>query len=145
MIMKTKTSIFIIGLVTIAAIATGTVLGVGLTGEKPINKVAQKTYYLTISDMNATVSMKKGDTLNLTLKDFGDGGYLWSITQTDNALLQQVNQFTWGSSGMLGDFGQDTWVFTAANTGSMMLKLECARSFGDHEICQQFMVHIDIV
>jgi predicted secreted protein len=143
--MKTKTSILIIGLVTIAAVAAGTAIGVGLTGEKPVNKITPKTYDLTIADMNTTVSLKKGDTLNLTLQDYGDGGYVWTITQTDEALLKQVNQFTWGSSGMLGDFGQDTWVFTAANTGSMTLKLECARGFGDHEVCQQFMVHIDIV
>jgi predicted secreted protein len=143
--MKTKTSFLIIGLVTIAAIAAGTVIGVNLTAEKSINKLAPGMHYLTITDNDATVSLKKGDRLNLTLQDFGDGGYVWSITQTDNALLQQVNQFTWGSSGMLGDFGKDTWVFTAVNTGSMTLKLECARPFGDRDVCQQFMIHIDIV
>jgi predicted secreted protein len=143
--MKTKTSILIIGLVTITAVAAGTVLGVSLTSEKKINTHAPSTHYLTSDDANATVSVIKGDSLNLTLRDYGDGGYVWTITHIDNTFLKQMNQFTWGSSGMLGDFGKDTWVFTAVHTGNTTLNLDCARSFGDHEVCQQFIVHIDIV
>jgi predicted secreted protein len=143
--MKTKTSILIIGLVTIAAVAAGTVLGVSLTSEKPVNVQKPTTHYLTVVDENATFSLKKGDILNLTLRDYGDGGYVWTITQVDDMLLHQTAQFTWGSSGMLGDFGKDTWVFSAVHTGITTLSLECARSFGDHEVCQQFIVHINIV
>jgi predicted secreted protein len=91
--MKAKTSILIIGLVTIAVIAAGTVLGVNLASEKP-NKQAPSTHYLTIADQNATVSLKKGDLLNLTLQDYGDGGYVWTVTQCDQNLLQKTEQFT---------------------------------------------------
>lgn len=143
-LMKTKTSIIVIGLVTIAIIAAGTVLGVNLATEKP-NKQTPSTHYLTIADKNTTVSMKKGDLLNLTLQDFGDGGYVWNLTQCDQNLLKKTEQFTWGSSGMLGDFGKDTWVFSAVNTGNTVLLLKCERPFGDHKVCQQFGVSITIV
>jgi predicted secreted protein len=143
--MKAKTSILIIGLVTIAAVAAGTVLGVGLTSEKPVSVQKPTMHYLTAADMNATFSLKKGDMLNLTLQDYGDGGYVWTITQVDDSLLHQTEQFTWGSSGMLGDFGKDTWVFSAVQTGSTTLSLECARPFGDHEVCQQFTVAVIIL
>jgi predicted secreted protein len=88
--------------------------------------------------------LKKGDTVNLTLQDYGDGGYIWTITHIDEKLLVQTGQFNWGSSGMLGDFGKDTWVFTAIQTGSTMLRLECTRPFGENETCQQFVVQLEI-
>jgi predicted secreted protein len=45
---------------------------------------------------------------------------------------------------MLGDFGKDTWIFTALNTGSITLKLECARPFNTTDIAQTFVVTINI-
>ena len=83
--------------------------------------------------------------MNLTLHDYGDGGYIWNVTQCDNNILRQTDRFTWGSSGMLGDFGKDTWVFTALNTGSTTLELKCQRSFGEQDICQTFKVTLNIL
>jgi predicted secreted protein len=142
--MKAKKSLILIGLVAIVAIAAGTVIGVNLTSEKPMNKQAPSTVYISADANDTTVSVKKGETVNLTLQNYGDGGYLWTITPVDEKLLFQTNQFNWGSSGMLGDFGKDTWVFTAVQTGSTTLRLECARPFGEKDICQQFVVHLEI-
>jgi len=116
-----------------------------LTSEKPKDLQTPTTHFLTIADTNGTVVLKKGDFLNLTLQDFGDGGYAWTVTKIDSKLLFQTEQSTWGSSGMLGDFGKDTWIFSAIGIGSTTLNLECARPFGDHEVCQQFSIHVDIV
>jgi predicted secreted protein len=143
--MKMKKSILIIGLVTIAVIAAGTVIGVNLTNQKNINPKTQSTVYFSAIDHNTTVSIKKGNTVNLTLNDYGDGGYLWTITQCDTNLLRQTDQFTWGSSGMLGDFGKDTWIFSAVNTGSTTLQLTCQRPFGEQDICQTLKVTLKIL
>jgi len=138
--MKAKTSVLIIGLVAIALIATGTVIGVNLSSQLQKKLSTPNIIFLTEADNNTIVSLKTGDTLNLTLQDFGDGGYVWGIVQVDERILSQTNQFTWGSSGLLGDFGKDTWVFTAVQTGSTLLELRCQRPFGEQDVCQNFIV-----
>jgi predicted secreted protein len=142
--MKTKKSLILVGLVAIVAVAAGTVIGVNLTSEKPVNKQTPSTVYINADANDTTVSMKKGNIVNLTLQDYGDGGYVWTITAIDEKLLFQTDQFNWGSSGMLGDFGKDTWVFTAAQTGSTTLSLECKRPFDGIDSCQQFVVHLEL-
>ena len=83
--------------------------------------------------------------MNLTLQDYGDGGYTWTIVTLDEQLLKKESEkLNWGSTGLLGDFGKDTWIFTALNTGSTTLKLECARSFNTTDIAQTFVVIINI-
>ena len=143
--MKTKTSLIIIVLVAIAAIAAGTVLGVNLMSEKPIEKQISSAIHCTIENNNSTISIKKGDQVNLTLQDYGDGGYTWTIITLDEQLLKKESeQLNWGTTGMLGDFGKDTWIFTAFNTGSTTLKLECVRSFNTTDIAQTFVLTINI-
>jgi predicted secreted protein len=142
--MKTKKSLILVGLVAIVAVAAGTVIGVNLTSEKPVNKQTPSTVYINADANDTTVSVKKGNIVNLTLQDYGDGGYVWTITAIDEKLLFQTDQFNWGSSGMLGDFGKDTWVFTATQTGSTILSLECKRPFDGIDSCQQFVVHLEI-
>jgi len=143
--MKTKKSLIIIGLVAIATIAAGTVLGVSLMSEKPIEKQTPSTIYCNVEDNNSTISTMKGDRVNLTLQDYGDGGYTWTIVSLNESLLKKESeQLNWGSTGMLGDFGKDTWIFTALNTGITTLKLECVRPFDTTDIAQIFVVTIDI-
>jgi predicted secreted protein len=142
--MKTKKSLILVGLVAIVAVAAGTVIGVNLASEKPVNKQTPSTVYINADANDTTVSVKKGNIVNLTLQDYGDGGYVWTITAIDEKLLFQTDQFNWGSSGMLGDFGKDTWVFTATQTGSTTLSLECKRPFDGMDSCQQFVVHLEI-
>lgn len=129
----------------IAAIAAGTVIGMDLNSEKPQNKQAPSTRNLTDRDTGSIVVLKIGDSINLTLPNYGDGGYTWVVTDKDDTLLQNTDTFNWGSSGMLGDFGKDTWLFTALETGSMTLRLECKRPFDKTDICQSFELTINIV
>ncbi|VVB60135.1 Chagasin family peptidase inhibitor I42 [uncultured archaeon] len=143
--MKTKKSLIIIGLVAIATITAGTVIGVSLMSKKPIEKQTPSAIYCNVEDNNSTISIKKGDQVNLTLQDYGDGGYTWTIVTLDEQLLKKESEkLNWGSTGMLGDFGKDTWIFTALNTGNTTLKLECARSFNTTDIAQTFVVTINI-
>jgi predicted secreted protein len=142
--MKAKKSVLIIGLVAIAVITAGTVIGVNLSSQKQKNQQTQKIFSLTEMDNNTIVSLKIGDTVNLTLPDYGDGGYVWEIIHNNENILSKTDQFTWGSSGLLGDFGKDTWVFTAIHTGSITLELRCQRAFGEQDVCQTFTVTITI-
>ena len=145
--MKTKTTIVFIGLVLLAAIAAGTVLAVTLNEKpvvKPITPITPSTKYVTQDDNGTTVHMNKGDLLNVTLHDFGDGGYTWAVTSIDTSMLHQNNQFSWGSSGMMGDFGKDTWTFTAVKAGSTTLKLECKRAFDQLDVCQSLVLTLEI-
>jgi predicted secreted protein len=142
--MKAKKSWMILGLVTIAAIAAGTVIGVNIVTQKQKNPLAPAIVSLKQEDNNKTVSLKVGDKVNLTLPDYGDGGYVWNVVHNDSSVLSQTEYFTWGSSGLLGDFGKDTWLFTAIHAGSMTLELRCQRPFGDQESCQSFIVTITV-
>jgi predicted secreted protein len=142
--MKAKKSMLIIGLVAIAVITAGTVIGVNLSSQKQKNQQTQKIFSLTEMDNNTIVSLKLGDTVNLTLPDYGDGGYVWEIIHNNENILSKTDQFTWGSSGLLGDFGKDTWVFTAVHTGSTTLELRCQRAFGEQDVCQTFTVTVTI-
>ncbi|MBN1860970.1 MAG: protease inhibitor I42 family protein [Candidatus Thermoplasmatota archaeon] len=143
--MKTKKSIIAIGLVLIAAIAAGTVIGVNLTADKKKTPQTPLVFSLTAENHETTISLKKADMINLTLPDYGDGGYIWTILQYDENILHQTDSFQWGGSGMLGDFGKDTWLFTAINPGSTLLELRCQRPFGEQDICQTFNVTITVV
>ena len=142
--MKAKTSVIIIGLVAIAVITAGTVIGVNLSSEKQKEPWTQKVFTLTDTDNSTVVSMKIGDKLNITLPSYGDGGYIWEIVHNDENIVFKTDQLTWGSSGMLGDFGKDTWVFTAIHRGSSTIELRCQRPFGEQDICQTFVVTVNV-
>lgn len=126
----------------IAIIAAGTVIGANLLAEQDNTPKKSSTLYLMSSDYNRTVKLNKGDKVNLTLPDYGDGGYVWTITSYDETVLTLTQQFTWGSSGMLGDFGKDTWIYTAKNTGNTTLELVCKRPFNENDTCQTFIVSL---
>lgn len=143
--MKTKKSIIVLGLVAIVAVAAGTVIGVNFNTEHQKNQQKTMIVSLTETDSNTVVSLKKGDLVNLTLPNYGDGGYVWAVIQFDDHLLGQTDMFTWGSSGMLGDFGKDTWLFTTLDIGSTTLELRCQRPFGEQDVCQTFNVTFNIL
>jgi predicted secreted protein len=137
-----KTIIIYVTLAVVASIMAGTVISVALSGN-PV-KSKNKTTYLTEKDIGSTVSVRKGDMLNLTLQDHGDGGYIWTITKIDEKILGQVDQFNWGSSGALGDFGKDIWIFSAKNIGTTTLQLECKRPWTGGDTCETISVNIEI-
>lgn len=137
-----KTIIIYVMLAVVASIITGTVISVALS-ETPM-KNNHKTIYLTEKDNGSTVSVRKGDMLNLTLQDRGDGGYTWTITKIDEKILGQVDQFNWGNSGLLGDFGKDTWIFSAKNIGTTTLQLECKRPWTGGNTSETISVNIEV-
>ena len=79
--------IYIFGLVISALIIATTAIGVAsiLTGET--NKGNSTTKFITAADSGTTLSLKIGDKVNLELKDYGDGGYVWEIVTLDEKIL----------------------------------------------------------
>jgi predicted secreted protein len=142
--MKTKTSVLILGLVTIAVITAGTVIGMNLSAPPQKEPWKQQIFSLTDMENNTVVSMKIGDELNITLPDYGDGGYIWNIVHNDESIVFLIDQFNSGSSGLLGDFGHDTWVFSARQPGSSTIELRCQRPFGEQDVCQMFIVTVTV-
>ena len=83
--------------------------------------------------------------MNLTLQDYGDGGYTWSITSLDEQILALSQQMNWGSSGLPGDYGKDTWLFTASNTGTTTLTLECKQPWAGGETSQTVTFTVEVI
>jgi len=136
--------IYLFGLVISAVIIATTAISVAsMLAEKPI-KENNTTKFITADDNSTTISLKKGDKLNLELKDYGDGGYSWEIAALDEKVLSLTERSDSQPSGMMGDFGNDIWVFTADNVGSTILKLECSRSWDKTDVCAMFTVQIEV-
>jgi inhibitor of cysteine peptidase len=141
--MTKNTKLYLIGLVLIAAISTTTVIGVGMLTTTPTQTPNPKTYKIDSAKNGTTITVKTGDSLCLTLKDFGDGGYSWSIKNQDTRMLTLDSTTHSNGSSNLGDFGSDIWVFSAIQPGSSSLELVCARPWNTTDVCATF--HIQVV
>jgi predicted secreted protein len=143
--MASNKKIYIFGLVSVAVIIATTAIGVGsLLSDKAIKQTGTMIF-LTMADNGNTISVKKGDQVHLELKDYGDGGYAWNIKTIDDKIFSLSQRLDSESSGMIGDFGNDIWIFTAEETGTMTLGLECQRSWDTSDICASFSIVINIV
>jgi predicted secreted protein len=133
-----KNTIYTIGIIAIAVTMTAAVLGVAtfLTPEQP----TQKSF--TIADTGKSINVKVGETFTLTLKNYGDGGYLWVMQDYDENILGINGPVTSGSSGMLGDFGNDVWTITALTKGTVTLEMSSVRPWETSEIVET-MLFID--
>jgi len=103
------------------------------------------TIYLTESDNNVNITIFLGDKINLTLKDYGDGGYQWIIEQYDPSIIRFETSSNWGASGIPGDFGKDTWIFKTVGTGSTILKLRCYQPWSGGDPGWVFKVFITVI
>ncbi len=133
----------LIGLVLIAAISATTVVGVSMMASPRLPTPINTTKFISAADNGTTVTLKKGDLLRLTLKDFGDGGYSWNITARDTQKLALSKTSHCDPSGALGDFGDNIWDFTALQPGTSSLDLICARPWAPSDVCTSF--HIQVV
>jgi len=141
--MKGNKKVILFGLMISTVVVVGAILVVGSTLSK---QSAEKNYaarYLTSDDDGITLYLNKGDKLNLELKDYGDGGYAWEITELDEKILSLTERSD-SPSGLLGDFGNDIWVFTAEKTGSTTLELKSSRPWDKTDVCATFTVQLEV-
>jgi len=106
----------------------------------------QKTViiYLTKADNNANITIPLGAKINLTLKNYGDGGYQWIIKKYNPAIIKLETVLHWGASGIPGDFGKDTWIFKAIGVGGTLLELKCYQPWPGGNPGWTFKVFINV-
>lgn len=78
---------------------------------------------------NKSITLKKGQALQLTLPDIGfDGGYAWKLNSLNNSILNNTDSFKIPTSyypgGYPGESLDTRWLFKAVNTGTTSLNLE---------------------
>ncbi|WDF56949.1 protease inhibitor I42 family protein [Mucilaginibacter sp. KACC 22063] len=88
---------------------------------------------LTEYDSGKTLAVKAGQTFLLTLGNPGDNGYRFNDPILDASILTLISHSHKDPSNksMMGDFGTDTWKFSAMKTGSSVLKITASRTKTD--------------
>jgi predicted secreted protein len=91
------------------------------------DKNAETVKQLTAADAGTTTAVTKGETISLTLGNPGDGGYQLNDPQYKTSVLTLVSHTHQDGSNAVGDFGKDTWKFTANGTGTTILEITASR------------------
>jgi predicted secreted protein len=74
------------------------------------------------------VTLAKGQTLDITLQNPGDGLYSFDTPQYDGTVLRFVDHLHQGpSNNNAGNYGTDSWDFVALKSGSTTLNITATR------------------
>ena len=106
------------------------------TGDK--NTVKQ----LTAADAGSTVSVTGGQSISLILGNPGDGGYQFNNPQYKSSVLTLQSHTHQNGTNNMGDFGKDTWTFTAKGSGTTTLEVTASR--GNSETISLFSNQITV-
>jgi len=89
-----------------------------------------KTLTLTVADSGKTLSVVNGEKILVTLGNPGDGGFTFNAWQYNSSVLQLVGHTRNypPANSPVGDFGSDTWQFTAIQSGTSTLKITATQS-----------------
>ena len=113
----------------------------GCTGQAPAEKgkdaitpagtaVPAGTVVVTEAQNNATVNMKAGDTLIVSLPENGTTGYLWNMTVSPGLAIVDDTFVSSDKAGTLvGAGGTRTWTIKVNNAGSQWVKGVYMRSW----------------
>lgn len=82
---------------------------------------------LTAADAGSTASVTMGQTISLTLGNPGDGGYQFNTPQYNASVLTLQSHTHQNGTNNIGDFGSDTWNFTAKGSGTTTLEVTASR------------------
>jgi predicted secreted protein len=100
---------------------------------------------LTGADMGKTTEIVKGQRISLTLSNPGDGGYQFDDPQFNTSVLILVDHsHKAGNPELIGNFGKDTWVFTANETGTTTLEVTARRSWEANSVVSIFSGEIKV-
>jgi predicted secreted protein len=89
---------------------------------------------LTAADSGKTSQASTGETIMVTVANPGDGGYTFDPPKFDGSILTLVNHThqapanSYSQTGIVGDFGTDTWQFTAKTSGTSVLTITATQS-----------------
>ena len=82
-------------------------------------------------DSGRTFTLSKGQSLKISLANPGDGGYNLDAPQYSPSVLKLNDHILIAPTrtDVIGDFGTDTWEFSALATGSSALTITATRPF----------------
>ncbi len=86
---------------------------------------------LTTADTHKDITAKKGQKIQIMLRNPGDGGYQFDEVTIDRSLLflDSHTHAAPPNNGMVGNFGTDTWIFSTVATGKTSIKITASRSW----------------
>ena len=118
--MKSKSKLIIIFIITCAGLISSC-----KAGQEASN---QSTVQITAQDSGKSVAVSLRQSLKITLGNPGDGGYTFDQLQYDSSVLSLVSHVhTPPTTNAIGNFGTDTWTFSALKAGSTALKVTATR------------------
>jgi predicted secreted protein len=83
---------------------------------------------ITEQDNGKTISISQGEILKINLGNPGDGGYDFDAPQYNLSVLSLKDHVhTPPATNRVGDFGRDTWEFSATKTGTTVLTIIAMR------------------
>jgi len=89
-----------------------------------------KTTKINADDNGSSLSMKQGETLEISINGNPTTGYNWEIDSVDQNILQSAGDPDYKSdSAMVGSGGTYKFKFTAVSAGTTTLKLKYWRTF----------------
>ena len=102
---------------------------------------------LTAADAGSTVSMRVGETLEISLEGNPTTGYTWELAPDDQGLLVRQGEAEFkAESALLGSGGLVTLRFKALRPGTTELKLIYQRTFEPNvPPLRTFAVHVLVV
>jgi predicted secreted protein len=88
------------------------------------------TLQLTAADSDKTITVANGGKILISLTNPGDGGFNFDNWQYNPSVLKLVNHTRNypTNSDRIGDFGSDTWQFSAIASGTSTLKITATQS-----------------
>jgi predicted secreted protein len=110
---------------------TGQFSGTSYLGiENPSTKIEQSEE--AFSDPATPITVRKGQTFNLTLRSNPTTGYIWQLAETpDSGLIQLIgNEYRGdktGRAGLVGAGGREIWTFKAVASGETTIALKYIR------------------
>jgi predicted secreted protein len=100
---------------------------------------------LTGADTGKMTEIVKGERISLTLSNPGDGGYQFDDPQFNTSVLTLVDHsHKAGNPELIGNFGKDTWVFTANEPGTTTLEVTARRSWEANSVVSIFSGEIKV-
>jgi len=102
-------------------------------------------YSLTEENSGDSLEINCGDQITITLNDPGDGGYQFEdpIFNTNFFKLVSYQDIPAESNtDIVGDFGQDIWVFKPIASGEGTIKIEASRSWNSDDRVEMFNISV---
>jgi predicted secreted protein len=101
---------------------------------------------LTSVENNKDLTVSKGQKIQLTLRNPGDGGYTFNEPVFNKSLLKLDSHVhdPPSQNGMVGNFGEDVWTFSAIAEGSSELTITAAQPWSGGSKSTSFSAQLQI-